>query len=158
MAAKYSACEIVELAIQIEENGKRFYSDIKEMTDSSDAKEAFDHLAKAEDDHLKVFRDIFKGACDYSPEGAYPDEYFSFMNSLASEYIFTGKEKTGALSSGAKNYAEALELGIKMEKDSILFYQEMKKMVPGDSRATIDRIIREEKEHFRKLCDLKGGC
>lgn len=153
MTARYSACEIVELAIQIEKNGKRFYSEIKEKTDSQEARDAFDRLAKDEDEHLNVFGEIFKGACDYSPEGAYPDEYFSFMNSLASEYIFTEKNKTGA-----ENYMEALDLGIKMEKDSILFYQEMKKMVPRRSRDTIDRIISEEKEHFRKLCDLKGGC
>jgi rubrerythrin len=153
MAARYSACEIVELAIQIEKNGKRFYSDIKKKTDSAEAREAFDRLAKDEDEHLKAFNEIFNGVCDYSPEGAYPDEYFSFMNSLASEYIFTEENRAVA-----ENYTEALDLGIKMEKDSILFYQEMKKMVPERSRDTIDRIITEEKGHFRKLCDLKGGC
>ncbi len=51
--------------------------------------------------------------------------------------------------------AAALELGISMEKDSILFYYEMRERVARPSRVTVDRIINEEKMHLNQFSGLK---
>ena len=53
-----------------------------------------------------------------------------------------------------KTEKEAIELGIGFEKDSILFYQEMKKFVLTSEQNIIEKLLEEEKEHLRKLFEL----
>jgi rubrerythrin len=50
---------------------------------------------------------------------------------------------------------KALEVGISAEKDSILFYHEMKEIMPGPDIPVIDRIIAEEKSHLQQLTAIK---
>ena len=50
---------------------------------------------------------------------------------------------------------EAMELAIGAEKDSILFYYEMKEIMPQRARPTVNKIITEEKSHLRELSELK---
>jgi rubrerythrin len=155
MGKTFSACEVIEMGIQIEKNGKRFYEKLAELAENEHAKKVLRGLASAEEEHIKVFRDIFKGSCSYDPEGAYPEEYFSYMRSLASEYVFTkeGEGEKAALT--VETYSQGLFLGISFEKDSILFYQEMKKFVPGAEREKIDILIENEKEHLNVLVKMK---
>ncbi len=155
MVKKFSACEIIEIGIQIEKNGKDFYERLADMTPSPDAAKALKELSEAEDSHIKTFREIFSGSCSYQPEGAYPDEYFLYMNSLASDYVFTKEGEGRNAISIVKTYREGIELGISLEKDSILFYQEMKKFVPPGEREKIDKLIDNEKEHLTRLVELK---
>ena len=157
MGDTFSACEIVELAIQIEENGRDFYSALKEITDDSDIIEVFTFLANAEEKHIAAFRVIFNSTCKYEPEGVYSDEYFSYMNSLASQYVFTQEGKGGEIAKDVKSYTEGIELGIKFEKESIAFYEGMKKIIPSESIEIVDKLIAEEKEHLKTLISIKGG-
>ena len=50
---------------------------------------------------------------------------------------------------------EAMELAISAEKDSILFYYEMKEIMPWQAYPTVNKIISEEKSHLRELSELK---
>ena len=155
MAKTFSACEIIEMGIQIEKNGKRFYEKLAELAEDEHAGKALRHLAAAEEEHVKVFKDIFKGSCAYDPEGAYPEEYFSYMSSLASEYVFTKEGEGEKAASTVETYRQGIFLGISFEKDSILFYQEMKKFVPVAERGKIDILIENEKEHLNVLVRMK---
>lgn len=158
MARTFSACEVIELGIQIENNGKEFYAALAEKSDNPKAEEMFKFLSKAEDKHIAVFKDMFDASCEYKPEGAYPDEYFSFMSNLASNYVFTKEGKGTEIAAKASGYQAGIDLGIGFEKDSILFYEEMRKIVPADSTDIIDRIIAEEKKHLGYLYELKEVC
>ncbi|MFA6635630.1 MAG: ferritin family protein [Candidatus Omnitrophota bacterium] len=155
MAKIFSACEIIEMGIQIEKNGKRFYEKLAELAEDEHAEKALRSLAAAEEDHVKVFRDIFKASCAYDPEGAYPEEYFSYMRSLASQYVFTKEGEGEKAASLLKTYSQGIFLGISFEKDSILFYEEMKKFVPASEREKIDILIENEKEHLNVLVRMK---
>lgn len=157
MGEAFSACEVVELAIQIEENGRDFYLALTDMADDPKVVEIFNYLADAEEKHIAAFRTIFNSTCKHEPEGVYPDEYFSYMNSLASQYIFTQEGKGAEVAKGVKNYLEGIDLGIKFEKESISFYEGMKKIIPPESVDIIDRLIAEEKKHLETLTELKEG-
>ena len=81
--------------------------------------------------------------------GAQPSE--TIHNLLISEKIIEGKK----IAKDTKTDAEAVGLGIKFEKDSITFYEGMKKVVPEYDQKIIDRLIGQEKEHLRQLTELK---
>lgn len=157
MGKTFSACELIELAIHIEENGKAFYYELAKETKDSKARKALEYLADAEDKHIAVFQKMFKASCDYNPEGAYPDEYFAYIRSLASNYIFTQSGKGLEEAKSVSSYSEGLDLGIQFEKDSILFYQEMIKFAPDSEHGKIIALINEEKKHLERLIDLKMG-
>ena len=158
MAKNFSGCEIAELGIQVEKNGKEFYQGLVRLADNDEIKKVFTDLAEAEERHIGIFRKIFDSSCEYKPKGVYPDEYFAYMNALAGQYVFTQKDKGAEVARGVKNCSEGLDLGIRFEKDSILLYQEMRELVPEKDKSLVDELVAEEKEHLRQLVDLKKGC
>jgi len=48
-----------------------------------------------------------------------------------------------------------LELAIVAEKDSLLFYYQMRDLVPRQAYPEVNKIIDEEKSHLRLLSELK---
>ncbi len=155
MGNTFSGCEIIELGIQIEKNGKDFFFAVSEKAKNEEAKKIFHCLSMEDSKHADNFKNLFTLACNYSPEGAYPDEYFAYMNSLASSYVFTEKDKGVEIAKQAKNEKEAVEIGIRYVKDAILFYEGMKRVVADKDKKIVDNLLEEEKQHLGKLCMLK---
>ena len=151
----FSASEIVQIGVQIEINGKEFYDAVAKKSKDKDAGKIFEYLAGEEKKHIGVFSGLLSSIEKYEPAESYPGEYFAYLKALADQHVFT-KEKKGAVVAGrVKTDLEAVETGINAEKDSILFYNEMKKFVPQGQFGVIDKIINEEKEHLRKLAGIK---
>lgn len=155
MPGIFSGSEIVELGVQIEVNGRDFYHTLVGKSHSAKAKKVFKLLEGEEEKHIADFQKVLDSVQKYEPKEAYPTEYFSYMNSLAGEYVFTKHGKGVEIAEGAKNEKEAVELGIGFERDSIKFYEGMRKIVPSRSGQIIDKLIEEEKEHVNKLTELK---
>lgn len=151
----FSGSEVVEIGVQIEKNGKDFYDEAFANAKNAKAKEIFQYLSGEEAKHIAMFRTILESVQKYEPKEAYPGEYFSYMNSLASEHIFTQKDKGREIASSAKGDLEVIELGIKFEEDSIVFYEGMKKVVPEHDHRVVDELIKQEQTHLSKLLELK---
>ena len=151
----FAGSEIVEIGIQIEKNGKDFYETLANMAKSPKAKELFAFLAKEEEKHIVVFQKILGGVEKYEPPESYPGEYFAYMNALSSEYVFTQADKGKAIAKEITSEREAMETGIGFEKDSIIFYEGMKKVVPEFDQKVIDSLITQEQGHLKMLSDLK---
>lgn len=156
MANVFAGSEIVEMGIQIEKNGKDFYDTLVEQSKNEKAKSIFKHLAGEEEKHIAAFQKMLDAIHKYEPPESYPGEYFTYMNALASEHVFTKENKGKEIAKNTKNDKEAIELGIKFEKDSIIFYEGMKKVVPEHQTRVIDGLIAQEKDHLLKLFELKG--
>lgn len=157
MASIFSGSEIVELGIQIEENGRDFYNALVKKSKHEKAKDVFKFLALEEEKHISVFRGILDSVGRYEPPEAYPGEYFAYMNALAGDYVFT-KKKTGEVAAKkAASDAQAVDAGIGFEKDSILFYEGMKKVVSEYDQGVVEEMIAQEQGHLRKLSDLRAG-
>ena len=79
----------------------------------------------------------------------------AYFEALVENAVFTDDAITSQLATRAKNALEALELAIAAEKDSILFYYEMRDIMPKQAQLIVNRIITEEKSHLLKLTELK---
>jgi rubrerythrin len=152
----FAGSEIVELGIQIEKNGKDFYTTLVNQAKSAKAKEIFKFLAGEEEKHIKVFQGILEKTEKYEPQGLDSDEYFAYMNALASDYVFTQKEKGREIAKKIKNDKEAIDIGIQAEKDSIVFYEGMKKVVPEYEQKIVTEVIAQEEGHLKQLLSLKS--
>lgn len=151
----FAASEIVELGIQIEKNGRDFYNALADKSKSAKAKEIFQYLSGEEEKHILVFQKILDSVEKYEPAETYPGEYFAYMNALASEYVFTQKDKGAQIARSTKTDKEAVDLGIGFEKDSIIFYEGIKKTVPEYEQKIVDELIAQEQKHLLQLVDLK---
>ena len=69
--------------------------------------------------------------------------------------MFTNDQVVREIARKASGPAEALQLAVGAEKDAILFYSEMRDLVPQRERDAVDKIIREERNHVRELSELK---
>ena len=151
----FSGSEIVEIAIQIEKNGKDFYREVSNCSQNENSKKVFDYLMEAEDEHIEAFTKLLSSVQNYEPAEAYPGEYFSYMKALADDHIFT-KPGTGCdIGKKVSSDTEAIDMGIGFEEASIKFYEEMKKAVPEKDHAMLDALIKTEKKHLNELGELK---
>lgn len=152
----FAGSEIVEIGIQVEKNGRDFYCALTAKSKDKKAKEIFTYLADQEEKHIAVFQGLLGSVQKYEPAEAYPGEYFAYMSALASEHVFTKKNKGADAAKRTKTDKEAVSLGIGFEKDSIIFYEGMKKVVPDGDQKVVDRLIAEEQCHLRTLSELKA--
>ncbi len=151
----FAGSEMVELGIQIEKNGRDFYDTLAKKSRNKKAAEIFRYLSGEEKKHIEVFQGILNRTEKYEPAGLDADDYFEYMNILAGEYIFTRKGKGEQIAKRIKGSKEAVNMGIGFEKDSIIFYEGMKKAVPQYDLKIVDELIRQEQSHLRILTDLK---
>ena len=155
MANVFAGSEIVEMGIQIEKNGKDFYETLVGQSKDNKARDIFKFLAGEEEKHIATFQEVLDSIHKYEPPESYPGEYFAYMKALANNYVFTQKDKGKEIAKSTKNDSEAVDLGIKFERDSILFYEGMKKLVPESQIKPVEALIAQENNHLLKLCQLK---
>ncbi len=91
----------------------------------------------------------------YQPTETYAGEHAAYLQALVDSAVFTDDMVTSEMATQADSDVEALELAIGAEKDSILFYYEMRDLMPQRARPTVDKMIAEEKSHLRQLSELK---
>jgi len=151
----FAGSEVVELGIQIERNGLDFYSTLAKQTKNESARGLFQYLANEEEKHIKAFQGILDKNEKYEPQGLDADDYFAYMNALAEEYVFTKENKGKEIAKKIKSDKEAVDIGIGFEKDSIIFYEGIKKVVPEFDYKILDELIMQEQNHLRQLSDLK---
>ncbi|MFH1640761.1 MAG: ferritin family protein [Candidatus Omnitrophota bacterium] len=147
--------EIVKLGVQIERNGFDFYSTLVNQSKDEAARGLFQYLAGEEEKHIKVFQGILDKTEKYEPQGLDADDYLAYMSALAGEYVFTQKDKGKEIASKIKSDKEAIDMGIGFEKDSIIFYEGMKKTVPEFDHKILDELIAQEESHLKQLSDMK---
>ena len=155
MANIFAGSEVMGMGIEIEKNGRDFYATVAMQSKNQKAKEIFKYLMGEEEKHIVVFQKILDSVHKYEPPEAYPGEYFAYMSALASEYVFTQKDKGEEIAKDTRGDKEAVDTGIRFEKDSILFYEGMKKVVPERDHEAIGELIAQEQSHLRQLYDVK---
>ncbi len=150
----FAGSEVVELGIEIEKNGRDFYNALAGQSKNAKAQDVFKFLAGEEEKHIAVFQEILEKAQRSQPQGLNSDDYYAYMNALASEYVFTQKDKGREIARAIKTDREAVEKGIGFEKDSIIFYEGLKKAVSDHDVKIVDALIVQEQEHLRQLTEL----
>lgn len=155
MSIVFSGNELIKIAIDIERRGISFYDVMAKSTDSETARAAFAMLVEMERQQLKTFQDMLSesdaGQSRETPAPEYPD----YIKTLIEEAVFSDDLITGEIATQAETDIKAVELGISAEKDSLLFYYEMKDSLPHRAVPVVNRIIGEEKEHLRQLAEIK---
>jgi len=156
MAIAFNADEIFEIAEQIEQNGASFYRRASMLVKDADSRELLLELAAMEDQHLATFQTmratLSKRAWKpvFDPDG----QAGMYLRAIADGEIFNVKEDPAAVPSGNETPEQMIRLAIEREKDSVIFYQELREIIPPKlGKDRLDRIIGEELRHIAILND-----
>lgn len=156
MGVRFSGTDVVELGIQIEKNGMDFYNGVASNSKSKKAIEIFKYLAGEEAKHIIAFEKLLKQIEIEAPAETYQGEYYDYLKVLSEMNVFTQKNKGKEVAKQIKADIQALDMAMGFERDSILFFYEMKKIVHKKDFAVIDNLIGQEQEHLTALSGLRS--
>ncbi|MCX7957060.1 MAG: ferritin family protein [Endomicrobia bacterium] len=148
--------EVYQIAIQIEENGTAFYSLWAKKVKDKKLKDIFSALSYAEVEHKKIFEKMLKEFENYEPREAYPEEYFQYLRAYADGLVFNFDEIKKEAKK-IRTLSQALSFAIQREKDSILYYQDIKNIIPRSEHNKLENIIDQERRHFLDLTHIKNS-
>ena len=152
-----NAHDVVRFAIRIEEDGELFYREAAGLAENKEARALFARLADEEVGHGKIFQGISETLGGYAPAETYDGEYMAYLRDhIDGKAVFRGDLK-GSLKGIASNVLSAVDFAIGREMDSILYYQEVRALVPERQKEVVDRIIEEERKHFIMLSNARKG-
>ena len=155
MSIVFSGRELINIAIGIERRGITFYDVMGKSTDNEMARATFEGLVEMEREHLKTFLEMLSESDMQEPRETPTREYSDYVQAIIDEAVFTDDMITGEIVMQADSDIKPIELGISAEKDSLLFYYEMKDNMPQRIVPLVNRIIAEEKSHLQQLSEIK---
>ena len=152
----FTATQALEMAMDIEQNGEIFYNKVAEKSTDPEVKALFEDLAAQERGHYRVFQRMLEGM-QPAPElsaaypAAYQDEYQAYVHVAMENALFAGPDKAFALAEQAEDRETATRAAMSFEKDTLLFFYDLRDMVGEADQEAISKVILEEKKHLRRL-------
>ena len=152
---KFSAKEIVDIAVGIEESGYYFYTRCREKFDNREFKELFGFLAEEELRHKEIFEKMLGELKDLS--GMFTEEYFQYLRAIGDERVFKNNGDVDRVIKGIASINDVLKVALTAEKDSILWYSELAVMYgkDRDTHLVLERLLDEERRHVVLLLEIK---
>jgi len=159
---EFNDLEAFLVSLEIEKKGLDLYRKAAEKSEFSDIRNLLLELADMEQEHIQIFRSITeekKGNKDFL-KSYDNDDALNYIRSLVQNPVF--KSLTVDILLGrAKTVHDLLHFALDAEKNSILFYTEMKNI--SENPITVEifgRLLKEEKGHYvmlsERMEDMQG--
>lgn len=156
----FNAREIFDIGVQIEANGKAFYEAAAKKTAETATREFFLELAAWEAQHVKLFsdlRDALPKSAGNVPVFDPNDEAAIYLQATADSHVFVKNKDMIGLVAGCTTAVDILDVAMTFEKDSVVFYTTMKKVVAKNlGQDKVDRLIDEEIKHIGLLSQRRA--
>ena len=159
MLLPFSAVEILEIAIEAERQGAAFYEHLADSAQDARVKEECQRLVEFERKHERTFRHLLgqqdiQRALDSLQPGQLSDGYQQYLSALVDSNMLPDQETARQLAEQADSEVEAVNIALQMEKNTILFYQELQNLL-GQEAGVLQTILDEERSHVYELNELK---
>ena len=151
----FSTKEIIDIAIGIEDSGYYFYTSCREKFNDEILKETFSFLAEEEMRHKEFFEKLEPEIKD--TKGIFTTEYFQYLTAIGDEKVFKDKNDINEIIKNMNTPLDAIKIALSAEKDSILFYSELKELYENDKDTItiLNKVINEERKHVVTLLDIR---
>jgi len=141
---------VLDLAVWLEKHGQAFYESARDTATEPGLKETFAILAAEEKKHCAIYTDLYELYTGKSSEGEeLLGEYGKFIQLLIKE-ITSSLEITDVLSQ-----EELIDRALQFEKNTLLYFAEVKPLFRGKAGALIEAVCREEKRHIQQLLERR---
>ena len=146
MGVVFTGDEIIEMAVRTEATGHEFYTSAKENAKSAELKDLFAYLAEEELKHKATY----EGMTDVI------GELGDYVQAMIDSSFFLGGDKNINLAAKAADDKEAIDFALGFEKDTLLYFYQLRDIVKPVNKPVIDKIIRQEQIHIQKLSSMKA--
>ncbi len=148
--------DVMKLALQIEKNGKMIYDAAAQKAQTPELTELFQFLAQEENNHIDTFQKIYR---DFKIGGSgleisNPDDIV-YLETLVKSQIFQGKDKAINLIQDVGDPLQLINLALSFERDAMLFFMKLYRMICAKDRDLISKLIKEEEGHIVKLTEIQ---
>jgi rubrerythrin len=154
MSYSFNAGEVFKIAIQIEENGKKFYDESQKVVDNAAIQKLFAELAEQEIDHKRRFESLMaqlppasKGSTVWDPD----NELDQYIKMTADDHVFVTSVSLEEQLAQVKDARSALKMAIEFEKDSVLFFLALEDVTEKKDQELIKTLVKEEQGHLKRL-------
>lgn len=155
MPIGYSAPEVMEMAVQTEKGGKLYYETVAAQQDDPKLKSLFQFLAGEEAGHIQTFEEIARQVKVAPADEPYNwEEVVPYLRAVTESRYFLASGSALSLAKDAKTPIEALRHAMGFEKETLVFYVQVRDMVSGPNRTAVDKLINEEKAHILRLAGV----
>ena len=139
---------VLDLAVWLEKNGQKFYSEAMDATDDAELETLFAYLMEEEEKHCALYTKLFKQQIG-NTAGEQPllGEYAYFIDLLIREIT------ANLIIEETSTPKQLLWKALRFEKDTLLYFNEIKSLFDDADAAIIDSICREEKKHIWQLME-----
>jgi len=155
MGITFNAFEIFEMAEEIERNGAKYYREAAEKASDKKTKQMLLDMAAMEDEHLKTFVEMRKelGGREKEPMIFDPDNQAAmYLQVMADARGMEGRIGPTTKLTGSETIKEIFDIAVNSEKDSVVFYLNLKGLVPVKAgRDKVEEVIIEELSHITTL-------
>ena len=79
------------------------------------------------------------------------DLYMDYLNGTVQSAFFEGTDKALALAETVTDASHAIQMAIGFEKETLLFFYDLRERIPAQDRPVVEKIVEEEKRHIRRL-------
>ena len=150
----FSAREVFDIAVQVERNGAAFYGQAADSVQECALKGLFKQLAEMEAGHARAFIEMKDRLLSPGGETWFDSagEAAGYLQVIAGSRLFAVGASVTEILSGLATERDIIEFAIDRERESILFYTGMTKIVnEAADREAIDDIIGQEMQHVTLL-------
>jgi rubrerythrin len=155
MAGIFKATDILLAAQEVETRGEVFYNRLVDTTMEPKLKDLFVFLAKEESRHREIFAALYNRVGQVElPAWAEEDEYVEYLKYLLDSHTLFCMGDLDYLKNYMGTPEQAIRTAMSFEKDTILFFMEMREFVPEGEKKHIKACIDEERSHLRRLAAM----
>jgi len=155
MSYSFNAGEVFKVAIQIEENGRRFYEESRKNIESTEVKDLFADLELQEIEHKKKFEALRAQLPSESTTTTVWDpanELDQYIKMMADDHVFISSADIKNQIGRIRDASDALKLAIEFEKDTVIFFLSLEDAVAGKKdQELIKSLVNEEQGHLKRL-------
>ena len=153
--AIFQATDIIEMALELEKSGEIFYGAVAKKAASAEVQALFEDLAEQEKHHYAAFEKMSGTVWDQSQAtGEEWDQYLMYLQATIQSAFFQGSDKALVLAEQVSDDKEALQMAVDFEKETMLFFYDLRDKVSEADKPVVEGIIAEEKNHMRRLAGM----
>lgn len=145
---KFGVSDLLAAMVRLEQTGNRFYTALSERATDEEEKKFFAHLAGEELRHEEIYAGLAEQYKSAEPQNIMNEPYGDYLDILLNQsFDFSEAELEDRMS--------AWRIAVGLEKDTLLFINEVQPLIDTKEQHLFDRIRNEERGHLRALVDYR---
>lgn len=147
--AEFDGEKLLKTLVKMEQEVSKYYTQMANSITDERSKNIFTRLSAEEDRHEKMYNALLE-KYNGNMKKDFSEDDIEYAKLLIDSNVMVKHEFDSK-----KPFKEVLEIAEKMEKDGIIFVENLKSMYPEVATKEIDIVLKEEKKHLKLVLERK---